>query len=145
MIIFPNYFFPIISISNKFNLPYDISIIIYKFFLNNSANIIIKNWFSYVYIHNIHLCDIINRLTVNCEYDIYGDPFFYYDLYDKNIGITFNICYKYLHINISYFTWWKNIVQYAFNGVAMIDEFNDTVNCNLNSINKFNRKFFMYC
>lgn len=143
MIIYPKFFFPIVSISNKFNLPYDISIIIYKFFLNSTANIIIKNWFSYIYIHNIHLCDIVNRLSIHCEYDIYGDPFFFYDLNDKNIGITFNICYKFLHMNISYFTWWKNILQYAFNGISMVQSFNHIVNFNCNSINKFNHKFFI--
>jgi len=138
------FYISLLNLSNVYNIPKDIYNYIYSIIINISAQKIIHKWFSYIYIHNIHLCDIINRLTILQDYDIYGNPFSYYDLYDSSIGKTFNICTKFLSMNISYYHWWKNILQYAFNGLMYIEHTNDEIfKFNYNSIINFQQRFYI--
>ena len=133
-----NFIHPILLISKKYSIPSDISHIIYKFFINNSAQIIINKWYSHIMIHNINLIYLISKLDVFVLYDFHNHPFFYYDLNDKSVGIIFNICYKYFSPSLSSFNWWSSLLQYAFNGLRQFSNFTSyTFLMNYNSIYRF--------
>lgn len=111
-------YFSIFNICKKFSLPNDILNIIFKFYINNSSQIIINSWYNYIMIHNINPSYIMSRLKLYISYDSLQQPFFYYDLYNKNVGITFNICSKYLSFNISDTLWWIDHIKYALNSLS---------------------------
>ena len=140
---FYNSFLPILFVCKKYLIPSDISFIIYKFFINSYSKIICNAWYNHIMIHNINLCDIITRLPLYMHYDSFGMPYFYYDLYDKKIGYTFNICYKYLNLNICDFDWWERRINYAFNGVKIdVDIHNNVIIYNYHSIINFYYKLY---
>lgn len=123
--IYLEYYKSILLIGKQYNIPNDISYIIYNHFINLSAQIIINSWYNYIMIHNINLVHIISQLKLYMNYDSFGMPYFYYNLYDKKVGITFNICYKYIDFSICDVEWWIQRITYAFNALPI---FNDTNN-----------------
>jgi len=106
---FLDYYISIRNISNFYDIPNDISLFIYKLFINKSASIIQNKWFDYVIIHNTNLCNIINQLKVirisNSNFSIVN---YYYNLNDINVLYSFKICFKYIKPNISDRSWWLN-------------------------------------
>jgi len=106
---FLDYYISIRNISNFYDIPNDISLFIYKLFINKSASIIQNKWFDYVIIHNTNLCNIINQLKVirisNSNFSIVN---YYYNLNDINVLYSFKICLKYIKPNISDRSWWLN-------------------------------------
>jgi hypothetical protein len=123
------YVIPIIFLSKKFNLPYEISKIIHDFIINSSAQKIINSWYNYIYIHNIYLCEQISKLNTLQSNDINGEPFFYYDINDHNTKFTLFTCSRNIRPKISSENWWKNHVGYFFNGL-----YHDNINNNTLSI-----------
>lgn len=121
-----NSLFPLLCVCKFYSIPSDISFIIFNFHINRSAQLIIDSWYNHIMIHNINLSNILSRLQLYMGYDPFGMPFFYYNLYDKKVGITFNICYKYINLNICDIPWWMHRLTYAFNGLTLHnhDDFN---------------------
>jgi len=119
-----DYYISIKNISNFFFIPNDISIFIYKLFINKSATIIQKKWFDYVIIHNTNLCYIINQLKVirvsNTDFTIVN---YYYNLNDISVLHSFKICLKYFKLNISDRSWWLNKL-YLLNQSLLYNCFN---------------------
>lgn len=133
-----NSLFPLLLVCNKFSIPSDISKIIYYELLNSYAQTIINHWYSHIVLHNTNLCILIQKLNLYIHYDTFGMPFYYYDLFDKKVGITFNICYKYIDLNISSIEWWINRLNYAFNALSLIRYQNNLINYNFEDIFKYN-------
>lgn len=125
--IYLEYYKSIILIGKVYNIPTDISYIIYNHFINLSAQIIINSWYNYIMIHNINLVHIISQLKLYMNYDSFGMPYFYYNLYDKKVGITFNICYKYIDFSICDIEWWIHRITYAFNALPLFNDINNSV------------------
>ena len=113
---------PILLISNKFNLPRDISEHIYHYILNISAQRIINNWYNHIAIHNTNLSYLITQLPV-CEGVYRGLHKYYYDLYDINVLRTFRICFKKINYNISSYSWWINVLNTASNGIYFTNNY----------------------
>ncbi len=135
--------FPLLYICKKYSIPSDISFIIYNFIIHKSAQLIINSWFNYIMIHNINLCHIINTLPLYIHYDYFGMPFYYYNLYDKKVGIAFNICYKYINLNISDIEWWINRINYAFNALTFHHNTNNIdFIVNYNAVSNFYNKIY---
>ena len=120
-----NSLIPLLHVCKLYSIPSDISYIIYNMLINRSAQIIINSWYNFIMIHNINLVDIISRLQLYMAYDTYGMPFYYYNLYDKKIGITFNICCKYFDFMCSDIDWWTQRITYAFNGLSIYNDINN--------------------
>ena len=134
----------LLLLSHKFHIPCDISVIIYNHLLNTYVKTIIRYWYSHIMIHNMNPCRIISNLSVlSGNYD--NILFNYFDLTDKKLGITFNICLKYIDFKISSFEWWMSQIDLAFNGTLL---FNDTdrevCKFNFSAINNFYNKFMDY-
>lgn len=117
----------VLIISKHFLLPPDISYTIYSIIINTAVKTIIDAWYNHIMIHNMNLCYIVTNLQKFIDYDPFGRPFYYYNLYDKNIGITFNICSKYIDLNISSFNWWITHINYAFNCLSFNINYNDPI------------------
>lgn len=117
----------IIHIAKLFNLPSDISRHIYFYLINNSAQLIIDKWYSYINIHNINLCYIVNKIPILYGHTLFGHTITYYDLHDKNLYITLSICNKYIKPSISDKNWWRNFSQNGFNGLIFSDYDNDII------------------
>lgn len=133
-----NKLIPLLQLCQFYSIPSDISKIIFDFLINRSAQIIINSWYNYVMIHNINLVHIISNLQLHMNYDIYGMPFYYYNLYDKRVGITFNICYKYIDLKICDIDWWLHCLTYAFNELRFFDNIhNRNFKYNSDAIMKF--------
>ena len=120
-----NKLIPLLQLCKYYYIPSDISKIIFNFLINRSAQIIINSWYNYVMIHNINLVHIISKLQLYMNYDIFGMQFYYYDLYDKRVGITFNICYKYIDLKICDIDWWLQRLSYAFNELYFFYDVNN--------------------
>ena len=105
---------------DSYNIPSDISFIIYKYVINFSAQVIINKWFSYIIIHNSNLSILVNKL-----FQYYSDTSsrYYYDVTDPNVYKTFKICLKYIKPNISSESWWINQLNYAINGFYVLREY----------------------
>jgi len=116
-------------VSKEFNLPGDLSKLIYSFIINSSAQKIIDNWYSYVNIHHINLIYLINKLPVKETYLDISDSFhYYYNLNDPKVRATFNICFKYFNHKLSCKDWWNNIYDRACFGLLIN---NNRDNCDL--------------
>lgn len=138
-----NSLLPLLCVCKFYSIPSDISFIIYKFLINRSAQCIIDSWYNHVMIHNTNLCLIVYRLDLYMQYDPFGMPFYYYDLYDKKVGITFNICYKYIDLSICDISWWMHHLTYAFNGLSLHESEDDNFIYNYDAVaNLFNKLFF---
>ena len=131
-----NSLIPLLFVAKNYNVPSDITRIIYCMIINNSAQKIIQNWYNYISIHNTNLCYLINKLHTLRAYDTFGNYILYYDLHDISVATTFFICAKYIRPNISSKDWWFNIIDKAVNGTQYVHNFNDPiVEDNLTSIN----------
>ena len=140
-----NSFIYILQICKIHYIPSDISHIIFKHFINISAQIIIDSWYNHILIHNINLVQIISHLSLYMTYDNFGMPYYYYNLYDKKIGITFNICYKYMDFKICDIDWWIQRVTYAFNSLNIcVDVNNDNFIYNYNAVSNFSNSVYIY-
>lgn len=105
-----------ILVSNKYNVPIEISKLIYYFISNKCAQFIINKWFSYIVIHNTNLAYLVNNLTIKRS-ELYR--YLYYDvLTDINAYNTFKICIKYIKPSISSKDWWVQRLQYVLNGLC---------------------------
>ncbi len=135
-----NSLFPILCVCKFYSIPSDISFIIFNFHINRSAQLIIDSWYNHVMIHNINLTYILSRLQLYIDYDPFGMPFYYYNLYDKKLGIAFNICHKYLNLNICDINWWINRVTYAFNGLTLHNHHDENFKFNYDAIAHFYKK-----
>lgn len=113
---------PLFYIFDKYNLPPDISRLIYTLYINRSAQIIIDKWYSYVNIHNINLCYIVNKIPL-----LNRNNMTYYNINDINLKNTLSICLKYIRPNISCKQWWLNFIQNCYNGFLYIDNLLDDV------------------
>ena len=135
-----NCLIPIYNISNKFNIPYEILRYIYFTLINNSSNIIINKWYSYIEIHNTNLARIINKIPQKYYYNGFC-TYYYYDLNDINLYITLKICLKYIKPGISDKYWWNNFLQYCFYGKSFCFPNNvDIVKKNIFLVNKLYKK-----
>lgn len=140
--IFTNSLKPCLLVCHKFFIPTDIFIIIYNYVINASAQIIINSWYNHITLHNINLCNLINRLHIYMFRDIDGSVLYYFDLYDPKIGTTFNICHKYINLNISDINWWMTRINYALNGLYFnYYNYNNTFKYNLQAIYKLYNLF----
>ena len=119
----------ILLVSYHFNIPPEISKLIYDNLIQHYATIITKSWFSYIHIHNSNLCNIINRLTLYKYKYFNNNHFFYYDINDKIVQNTFSICSKLIKPNISSEEWWYKIIVYALNGFLFMNDeyYNPTI------------------
>ncbi len=136
-----NFIIPFLFICKKYNIPSDISFYIHNIIINHYSKIISNYWYTHIMIHNINLSYLISNLTLYTAYDPFGHPFYYYDLYNRNVGVTFLICYKYLNLRISSLQWWKNRIYYAFNALYILnDNLNSNFNFNCNAITLFYSK-----
>ena len=136
--------FTLILICKQYSIPNDIILHINSYIVNHYAQTIINYWYDYVMIHSINPCFIINKLKKYINYDQHNMPYYYYDLYDKNIGITFNICHKYINFNISSIDWWCNHLSYAFKGIRVCQYYNDVFDFNYQSICNFYDKLYNF-
>ena len=126
-------------------LPSDIMYLIHSYIINSSAQYIIDKWYSYINIHNINLCYIVNNLSILFQHDFNNNLIFYYDINDFKLYYTLKICYKYIKPKISNTQWWKLFLQRVFNGYCFIIQ--PTINSDLNVLvatsilNKLNRGY----
>ncbi len=135
--IYSYYIIPIHNIANFFKLPSDITQHIFFYIINNSAQLIIDKWYSYISIHNLNLCYIANYIPLLQGHTLFGDTISYYDLHDKKLKITLSICAKYIKPSISDKIWWRNFAQYGFNGLTFTNNNYDiTVQHNLFFFNR---------
>lgn len=105
-----------ILVSNKYNVPIEISKLIYYFISDKCAQFIINKWFSYIVIHNTNLTYLVNNLTIKRS-ELYN--YLYYDVItDTNAYNTFKICIKYIKPSISSKDWWVQRLQYVLNGLC---------------------------
>ena len=105
-----------ILVSNKYNVPIEISKLIYYFISDKCAQFIINKWFSYIVIHNTNLTYLVNNLTIKRS-ELYS--YLYYDVItDTNAYYTFKICIKYIKPSISYKDWWVQRLNYVLNGLC---------------------------
>jgi len=140
--IFNHLLIPLLNISKFYNLPSDIIHIINFYVINNSAQLIINKWYSYIFIHNINLCNIINKIPVLTQTNFLGHIISYYNLYDINFNIALSICAKFIKPSISDKTWWYYIIQKGFNGLIFVDNHYDAiVQHNLFFLNKILKSF----
>lgn len=115
-------------LSIKFNIDHDIRNLIYKIIINTAQEKIVKNWYNFISIHNTNLAYLISKLTVK-RHNLSLLPYqeiSYYDLTDKNVQISFNICYKYFSKKICDKTWWLEKLRYGICGLWVINESNLT-------------------
>lgn len=104
-----------LRVFNKYNIPSDISKLIYYFIYDQCAQLIINRWFSYIVIHNTNLAYLVNNLTIK-QSELYD--FLYYDIItDTNAYNTFKICIKYIKPSISSKDWWIQRLKYVLNGI----------------------------
>lgn len=122
-----NLLIPILHISKLFKLPSDITHLIYFYIINNSAQIIIDKWYSFIYIHNTNLCYIVNKIPILQDLNSSGNLITYYNLHDKKLSITLSICAKYIKYSISDKTWWSNFIENGFNGINFIHNYMDPI------------------
>lgn len=135
-----NCLIPIFNLSIKFNIPHEILQYIYTIIINNSSNIIIHKWFSYIQIHNTNLVRLINNIPQKYFYN--GWYYYnYYDLNDWNLYKTLKICLKYIKPNISDIFWWNNFFEFCLNGRSFITHRNNIINNNLNLIEDLKKLF----
>jgi hypothetical protein len=110
-----NTMFSCVIVFYKYNIPQDISKLIYYFISDKSAQFIIDKWFSFIVIHNTNLTCIVNNLTIK-QSPLYR--YFYYDIIsDPNVYNTFKICIKYIKPSISSKDWWIQRLHYVLNGL----------------------------
>lgn len=83
-------------LTKHYNLPGDILNIIWCIIKNNSAQIIIDKWYSYLKLSNI---EHINRINL-CS--IYVNNFLYFNTNNRRTCITFEMVSKYLSFNIAF-------------------------------------------
>ena len=101
-------------VCDRYNIPQDISFIIYKNILNFSVQTLIDKWYSYIIVHNTNLAILVNKLITKVNYS--NTPlYYYYDVTDPNVYKTFKICLKYIKPNISSKSWWINRLHYVIN------------------------------
>jgi hypothetical protein len=142
--IFNHLLIPLLNISKLYNLPSDIIHIINFYIINNSAQLIINKWYSYIFIHNTNLCYIINKIPVLNKSTLFGHIISYYNLYDINFNIALSICAKYIKPSISDKTWWYYIIQTGFNGLNFVDNrYDGIVQNNLFFLNKIFLCFYL--
>jgi len=115
---------PFLFISKKFNLPSDLAQYIYYILIHDSAQIIMNAYWSHIKIHNTNLCYIVNNLSPNLDYDMFGNPFFWYDNTDIKVLNTFNICLKYIRPAISDYHYWIDQIKKLINGRSMLNNTN---------------------
>ena len=125
--IYSTYLFPLIHVSNNFKLSTDITQIIYFYIINSFTQCIIDKWYSFINIHNTNLCYLVNKINLLQGYTLFGDTISYYDLHDKKLNITLSICAKYIKPSISDKNWWRNFIQYGFNGLIFINDDTDHI------------------
>ena len=125
--IYTNCLIPLLHVSKLYKLSYDITHLIYYYIINNSAQLIIDKWYSYVYIHNINLCTMANKITLLQGHTFTGDTIFYYNLHDKNLYNTLYTCSKYIKPYICSKYWWLHFIQNCYNGLYFIDNRNQRV------------------
>ena len=118
---------PLFHLSKLFNLPSDITYMIYSNIINTSAQLIIDKWYSYVLIHNINICYIANNIPLLRGTIFNNEVISYYNLHDEHFYITLKICAKYLKPNISSKEWWSNFVYYGLNGYYFVDNRDDVL------------------
>lgn len=129
----------ILLISNKFNLPSEISEYICHHVLYISAQKIINNWYNYICIHNSNLVTLVCKLHIKNGY--YQNSYInYYDLNDINVLRTFRICYEMINLNISCHTWWGNVFKTLCAGIHFHHNNSDIYYKSLNVIHLFNLK-----
>lgn len=105
-----------LRVFNKYNIPHDISKLIYYFISDKCAQLIINKWFSYIVIHNTNLTYLVNNLPIKCS-PLYR--YFYYDVIaNPNVYNTFKICIKYIKPYISSKDWWVQRLHYVLNGLC---------------------------
>lgn len=105
-----------LRVFNKYNIPSDISKLIYYFIYDKCAQFIINKWFSYIVIHNTNLAYLVNNLTIKRS-ELYS--YLYYDIItDTNAYNTFKICIKYIKPSISSKDWWVLRLHYVLNGLC---------------------------
>ena len=117
---------PLFNLGKLFNLPSDIIQSIYFYIIHCSAQLIIDKWYSFINIHNINLCYIVNKIPILQGHTFFGDTITYYDLHDKKFNITLSICAKYIKPSISDKDWWRNFVLNGFNGLTFVNNDMDT-------------------
>ena len=86
---------------------------------------IIDKWYSYINIHNINLCNIVNKLPILQGHDYFGGTISYYNLHDVNLTYTLKICSKYIRRNISSKDWWNKFITRVSNGYYFVDNRDD--------------------
>jgi len=129
--------FQLFHISKLFNLPTDITHLIYLHIINTSAKLIINKWYSYILIHNINICFIVNKIpllygTINNQN--LNDIIPYYNLHDINFYKTLKICHKYLKPNISSKEWWLDFIHRGLNGYYFVNDYDDIIVINNNKL-----------
>jgi hypothetical protein len=111
-------------VCDHYNIPQDISFIIYENILNCSVQTLINKWYSYIIIHNTNLSILVNKLVTKVNY--YNPHlYYYYDVTDPNVYNTFKICLKYIKPNISSKSWWINRLHYAINGFRFLRKYKE--------------------
>jgi hypothetical protein len=132
---------PLLHVSKFFNLPPEITRYIYLFLINDSAQLIIDKWYSFILIHNTNLVHIVNNLMILHNQDFLGYNIFYYNLNDLKLRTTLIICLKYIKPSISDKHWWLNFSRTGFNGLLFINSITPIVQHNINLLQKLYRCF----
>ena len=113
-------FYNVSLISKKFSLNFDIKTLIIHFILNKYSQIIINQWYNYIFIHNINLCNHIISIPIHTY--INYNPFSIVKFYDCNSNyllFVIKLCIKHFRFNISYNSWWLSFLTYVFNGIFL--------------------------
>lgn len=120
----------ILYLSNKYNLPSDVSKCIFIHLQNNAATIIINKWYKHIFLHNSLLINLINNLNIKRGYDHFTETiFYYYDLYEEHNFKILKYCFKKINISICDKIWWiNNPLTFLRNGSYFIDETNSNNN-----------------
>jgi len=133
---------PVLLLTSKFHLPYDIAEKIYLATIYNSAQKIINAWYNHIAIHNTNLSYLMTLLPLNRGY-YYNTLIYYYDLHDINVLRTLRICCKYFNPYICSIQWWMDMIQTAFNGTLFTNHTSENYYIyieNGNIINTFMRR-----
>ncbi len=110
----------LLLLSHLYRLPDDVCTLIFEHIKHYYAQKIMNTWYNHIAIHNINLCNLINRLPILGGHNIFNQYFQYYDLNNTNVLNTFIICYKYLNPRIADKSWWNLILRRGFNGTNLI-------------------------
>lgn len=120
----------ILYLSNKYNLPSDVSKCIFIHLQNDAATIIINKWYKHIFLHNSLLINLINKLNIKRGYDHFTETiFYYYDLYEEHNFKILKYCFKKINISICDKLWWiNNPINFLRNGSYFVDETNSNNN-----------------